>query len=255
MPIIRAADHVEVYRRRARSEPLATLSGRYETSTGFVAATALAALDLQPESRLLDIGCGDGTLLAMADPVPARRVGVVPTAEEAEALRAAHGASPEFRVARAEALPDDLGEFDRIVINGVLLLLPDLDACRAALDQIARVAAPGALVWTGEIMVADETAASGGRTHIGRLARLLGKGRLRTLARRLRRVWQGLVLGREVTLVPRSLLRIGEAEFAAMCRAAGFEVLDIRGHFEQTRQGRIRPVPSRRDFLLRRVGA
>ena len=67
------------------------LSGRGtdDTLTTFINRRILQELPIKPQDRLVDIGCGDGTLLRAALQVGAGEViGLTGTEEEAEALRA-----------------------------------------------------------------------------------------------------------------------------------------------------------------------
>lgn len=87
--------------------------------------------------RVLELGCGDGTnLLSMAQTLPdSSFVGVDASAAAIERGSTLAGAAAlanvELRVARLEALPDDIGRFDYVVSHGVYSWV--LPRARAAL--------------------------------------------------------------------------------------------------------------------------
>jgi SAM-dependent methyltransferase len=101
---------------------------------------------LVPGMRLLDVGCGPGTITAdLADLVAP---GVVTAAEiSPEALDLARSAigrsNVEYAIADAHALPFDDGTFDVVHAHQVLQHLADPVA---ALAEMRRVARPGGLV-------------------------------------------------------------------------------------------------------------
>jgi SAM-dependent methyltransferase len=116
-----------------------------------VADTFLRWLDLPPEGRWADVGCGTGALtgriLALAN--PARVVGVDPS-EGFIATARARIADPraELRIGDAQSLPFPDDQFDAVVSGLALNFVPDPGR---AVAQFARVAAPGgvaaAYVW------------------------------------------------------------------------------------------------------------
>lgn len=75
-----------------------------------------AALGLDGTGRLLDVGCGPGSLTLLLAPLFSSAVGVDPDADMlAEAQRAAGATPVEWRQLRAEELPADLGTFRTVV--------------------------------------------------------------------------------------------------------------------------------------------
>jgi ubiquinone/menaquinone biosynthesis C-methylase UbiE len=133
----------------------------------------LALAKLQPGERVLDVGCGTGTLaIAAKKHVGANGsvTGVDPAAEmieraSAKAQRAA--ADVAFRTAAAEELPFANGTFDVVLSSLMLHHLPK-ETRRAGVKEMLRVLKPG-----GRLLAIDFGQASGKR---GFLARIHGHG-------------------------------------------------------------------------------
>jgi SAM-dependent methyltransferase len=92
-----------------------------------------------PGVRLLDVGCGPGTITAAAAARGAQAVGIDLAAGMLELGRERHPGL-DLREADAEALPFADATFDAVVGAFVLNHLPDADA---AVAEAARVLAPG----------------------------------------------------------------------------------------------------------------
>ncbi len=111
----------------------------------------LKRIDFQPGQRVLDIGCGDASLLSEI-PFVASRVGTVITAEELERLKSApHLDGIEFRIASFDDLEEVPGPFDRIVVNSCFHFTATTGNARRALAGIAERLAPGGQLWLGEL--------------------------------------------------------------------------------------------------------
>jgi SAM-dependent methyltransferase len=97
---------------------------------------ALVAEHASPGARVLDLGCGDGVLLALAAARGACAIGVDLSAGELARARA-HAPCAQ---GRAEALPFADGAFDVCLSHLAFSILPDPEA---AAREVARVVAPG----------------------------------------------------------------------------------------------------------------
>ncbi|GHV53715.1 methyltransferase type 11 [Synergistales bacterium] len=101
----------------------------YKKSAAFVAELGTPVIELlKPRAgeRVLDIGCGDGTLTKSLIEIGC---GVVAIDASAEMVSAARAAGVDARVADAEkletAFPDDSGKFDAVMSNAALHWMDD----------------------------------------------------------------------------------------------------------------------------------
>ena len=112
---------------------------RYAQHAAFVPAFGASLLEwLAPRSgeRVLDLGCGDGTLTRQ---IAERGAAVVGVDASSDFVSAARKAGIDARLGDATALAFD-GEFDAVFSNAVLHWVPDQDA---ALSGIFRALRPG----------------------------------------------------------------------------------------------------------------
>jgi SAM-dependent methyltransferase len=112
---------------------------RYAHHAAFVPALGaplVDRLDPQPGERILDLGCGDGTLTLQ---IAARGAHVVGVDASADMVAAAKARGVDARLGRAESLPF-AREFDGVFSNAVLHWIQDADAVA---QSVARVLKPG----------------------------------------------------------------------------------------------------------------
>ncbi|HVT59005.1 MAG TPA: methyltransferase domain-containing protein [Thermoanaerobaculia bacterium] len=120
--------------RRFEYESWERVAPRYPQSWALVTRQfgdlLLAALDLEPGTRLLDIACGPGNVAAAAHARGAVAVGVdfspamIRLARERQGDCAGPG-GPVFRIADAEALPFAAASFDAAAMNFGIMHLAD----------------------------------------------------------------------------------------------------------------------------------
>jgi len=110
--------------------------------------------------RVLDLGCGagfDAFVAAWLVGRQGRAVGLDLTREMLDVARRHADAWPlrnaVFRLGRAERLPFESAEFDVVLSNGVLNLVPDKDA---AFQEAFRVLRPGGAFVAADLLVTGE---------------------------------------------------------------------------------------------------
>jgi ubiquinone/menaquinone biosynthesis C-methylase UbiE len=111
------------------------------------------AVDLHSGDDLVDIGCGDGTMLRIADAAGASSaIGLLATEEEVAVLRSV-GLNARQALTNRLPLPDACSSV--VVCNSVLLVVPR-EEIPASLRDIHRIAKPGARICLGEIPAAEQ---------------------------------------------------------------------------------------------------
>ena len=91
--------------------------------------------------RVLDVGCGEGQVSRRIASLGVEVVGLDPTAAQ---IRVAHqrGGAAHYIRARSEEIPSPNASFDAVVL---CLALEHVDPFEPAIDEVARVLAPGGL--------------------------------------------------------------------------------------------------------------
>jgi len=129
------------------------LAAEYDTKWSFyIEATTretMARLDLGPDDRVLDVGCGTGAFLdrlSQSHP-PAQLVGVDPVPAMLAIARRRLGATVELHEGWAESLPFAAGQFNVVVSCNAFHYIRDP---LAAVREMVRVLRPG-----GQIVITD----------------------------------------------------------------------------------------------------
>lgn len=243
MRVLVARDYRQAYAHRARyfADP-AMMAGRDRRSTVFKCRNIMARLPLCRASRVLDVGCGDGTLFRLIGECVARRCGIDPSADAVTKLRRLFEgeANVEFEIGTSEQIPYAEGSFDIVVMNAVMLHLSCEAEVVRTLGELVRVCAPAAVGYVGEMPFRPE----GGATRYWTLLRHFGLGRL------LRFVDESylapLARGEPLLVEPGGrTLAIPAERMVQLCENAGATVRYWR-HPEVKR-----PSTTRNDYFLR----
>lgn len=141
------------------------LHERFSTNRNNVSAWMFDQIELPPEARVLELGCGPGTLWTRnADRIPDGwditltdfSAGML---EEARRNLLDSGLTVRFAVVDAQDIPYASDSFDAVIANFMLYHVPDRPR---ALSEIARVLRPGGYLY----------AMTNGRTHMREVADL-----------------------------------------------------------------------------------
>jgi len=240
-----ARSHAEAYDLWARefADP-ALMANRDAETTRRKLARVAAGLPLRPESRVLDIGPGDGALFREIGGRVASCVGVDPSAAAVEKLSRLFADAPNvsFEVGSVEAIPFPDASFDVVVVNSVLQMLPGLAEIERSLGETLRVCRPGGLVFVGELPFRAELT----RGILAHLVRKLREFGVRSLARTLVHTYVRPVLrGEPILLYPATNLHVPEEAMHALGARLGATV-HCRRHQELARASL-----TRNDYWLR----
>jgi len=245
--ITRSDDYVEYCRetaKHARDPHDLALRGREKKDVTRLLHQQIAdAVELHSGDDVVDIGCGDGTMLRIADAAGARSaVGLLATDEEVAVLRRL-GLNAKQGLADELPLPDSSASI--VVCNSVLLVVPR-EKIPTSLREIHRVAKPGARIFLGEIPYEeqhDPTPQFATRREL--LAYLYRKHGLRTWFGMLRRMAYRQVSGKPALVNSGTAISFWATpgEFIAMTHAAG---LDLVRHWQCWQ------YPTRNNYLFRK---
>jgi len=201
----------------------------------------LNAIQPGPDDFLVDIGCGDATLLRMAHMRTPNCIGIVGTVEEAGRL-ASTFPGLNFEASNAQALSLESEIASKIVCNATLFYLPSESDVMAALREMARIARPGATIWIGEIPEIDEYAYYGtyrGTSMIGLLWHLLRHNGIRSFLGLLRR-WMMAVIGSErIVLNSAGMFHASPEGMQAMAEKCGLRLETFFRHEELDQVGNV----------------
>jgi hypothetical protein len=252
MPVFRVENYLDAYRLRAQSEDIHELAGRPDKKalTEFVNRQVLDAIQAGSDDFLVDIGCGDASLLRMA--TASKRTGIVSTVEEQQRLQSTFPGL-FFIASTAQLLPADLGGASKVVCNGTLFLLPTENDVEAALREMARIACPGATIWVGEIPEIDEYDHYGmyrGTSMLGLLWHLLRRNGPRSFLGMIRR-WLRAVIGKEqIILNSAGMYHAAPDKMIALAESCGLHIKTYFRHKELNQEGQIVNSPFRYDYVF-----
>jgi ubiquinone/menaquinone biosynthesis C-methylase UbiE len=203
------------------------------------------AVDLHAGDDLVDIGCGDGTMLRVADTAGASSaIGLLATDEEVAVLRRV-GLNAKQGLTNHLPLPDACASV--VVCNSVLLVVPR-EQIPASLREIHRIAKPGARIFLGEIPAAeqeDPTPQFATRQEL--LSHLYRTYGFRTWFGMLRRMAYRQLAGQPAMINSGTAISFWASpeEFIAMTQAAGLQLV---------RYWQCWQYPTRNNYLLQRTG-
>jgi ubiquinone/menaquinone biosynthesis C-methylase UbiE len=242
-------DYVEYCRETARHikdrHDLALRGRNLQAVTRLIHERIVEAVGLAAGDELVDIGCGDGTLLAMAQSLGTRSaLGLLATEEEVAVLRRS---GLNVKQGFTDRLPLDDESASVVVCNNVLLVVPR-EKIPASLREIHRIAKPGARIFVGEIpFVPNPPPDPRFETRRETLSYLYRTHGFRTWVGMLRRMAYWTLTGEP------AVIRDGTAisfyappeEFIPMAQAAGLQLVRYWQHDNPN---------TRNNYLLRKTG-
>lgn len=165
MPIVKCNTYIAAYEAKATCSDPNELTGRTGRSdlTTFISKSIVSHLATSPKDTIVDIGCGDGTLLKLLKGGGLKAIGLLPTDAEVERVRSLTRDIPNCEIrqglAQSTGLPSTIA--DQVICNGVIILLTAKEV-EDALREIARIAKPSSRVFIGEVPYLNEQA---GKTY------------------------------------------------------------------------------------------
>jgi ubiquinone/menaquinone biosynthesis C-methylase UbiE len=252
-PILKVSNYVEAYRLKAKySRDIHELDGRraFRGLTEFINRRICEEVGFGPADFLVDIGCGDGCLLTIAESKGVKSaIGLSATEEEAHRL-AATGLNVVHGLTHSLPLPDNVATV--VVCNGVLLIVPRQDIA-TSLREIERVARRGARVWLGEIPRVPELAdVPRHESAIAMLRYLLRRHGLRTFLGMCRRILVATVRGEPFILNSATVIQFyaEPEEFIQMASEAGLKLERYFPHQVLDERGKVRQSEERYNYLF-----
>jgi SAM-dependent methyltransferase len=246
--ITHSDDYVAYCRETARHvrtlQDLSLRGRNKEDITRQIHVDIVAAVGLQSGDDLVDIGCGDGTLLRMAEPTGTKSaIGLLATEEEVSLLRRS---GLNVKQGFTDQLPISDESASVVVCNSVLLVVPR-EKIPASLREICRIAKPGARIFLGEIPFvqgqAPDPRFESRRETLSYLYRTYG---LRTWFGMLRRMAYWELMGRPPVILDGTRISFyaPPEEFIAMADAAGLQLVRYWQHGHPN---------TRNNYLFRKV--
>jgi ubiquinone/menaquinone biosynthesis C-methylase UbiE len=264
VPIVIARDYVHLYELRAKSKNFDEMAGRPRFMVDFMNSQIIKRMNFASDDEVVDVGCGDESLLCAISGRVKSAFGISPTSTEVERLRMQYGQVSNIKFAQglANAVPSPDEAFTKVVCNGVMPVLRSLDDAGDSLMELGRIAREGALIYVGETVTSAEEQRDYSlgqylwHNEVKRLySELIRNGSvvfLRKLGRSTVR-FLACVVTNEMYIIPptksRSLV-IPAGEFVRLAERGGLWVMESFPHVDMLADGGTRTSKTRTDFLF-----
>jgi len=159
MPIIKCKTHIEVYEHRAFSKDSHELSGRGDRKylTKFISRNIIIEVQAKKMDTIVDIGCGDGTLLKLINGNKKAVIGILPTKAEIARIEADIKQNANISllqgIVQNTNIHSDIA--DIVICNGVLMYVDNAEI-DLALKELSRITKKDGKIYLGEIPSVDE---------------------------------------------------------------------------------------------------
>lgn len=269
MTIYKAKTLIDTYRYKAKSNNIHELNGRPNRPdlTDFIAEEICKKIRPKDNSVLLDIGCGDATLLKkLASSIPiehtVKLLGVLPTREELIKVKENLFADQKIKKndisimgGRAEALNLPDSYCDYIICNSVLHGSGQtLENVNSAIKEFSRISKVGCQLYIGEIPDSDEMKLKNyGESLTAWLVDLYRKNGAISFLKGLKSILVSLLTKEPFVIVPKFMFYMKPNEFQDLLRSHGFQVETITKHLEINVQGRVLKSNTRWNYQAIRV--
>jgi ubiquinone/menaquinone biosynthesis C-methylase UbiE len=245
--ISRSDDYVEYCRETAKSardlHDLALRGKDKKEITRLIHEHIVDAVELRPGDDLVDIGCGNGILLRMAQEIGVHSaLGLLATDEEVALVRRT---GLDVRQGLSDHLPLPDASASVVVCNNVLLIVPR-EKISASLREFCRIAKPGARIFVGEIpFVEQQDPTPQFTTRRELLSHLYREHGLRTWFGMLRRMAWWRIIGKPAIIRPGTAVSFFATpeEFVELAQTAGMEIV---------RYWQSDHITTRNNYLLRK---
>lgn len=232
--LVRSDDYVAYCRETAKHvrdpHDLAMRGAKAHDITRLTHERIIEVTKLSPDDDLLDIGCGDGTLLRMANAIGVHSAtGLLATEEEVAVLRRFN---LNIKQGFTSKLPITDSAASVVVCNNVLLIVPRGEI-PASVREIYRVAKPGARIFLGEIpFVEPHDPTPHFTTHTELLSHLYRHNGVRTWLGMVRRMAWWKITGAPPILYPGTAVSFWAPteEFISMAESAGLQLVRYWQH-------------------------
>ena len=126
-----------------------------ETVEAFAGISCLPCFaEIEPASRVLDLGCGAGLDSVLVSPLAGSVLGLDFSEEMLGVARKTAGSlgctNVQFALGDAESIPAETASIDVAMVNGIFNLNPERSAIFA---ELARVIRPGGLLFVAELVL------------------------------------------------------------------------------------------------------
>ncbi|WP_339799087.1 methyltransferase domain-containing protein [Paenibacillus sp. FSL R5-0744] len=232
MAIVKVKNHIESYKLKSFSESINELSGRIDNRLTIYRNQIIMNKVLSSfENVVVDIGCGDATLLNSIQHKVGIGFGIVPSSEEKDRLDKEYSDSSVFILkGLTVALPIEDEIATTVVCNGVFLLLENEDEVIKSLLEIKRVTKKDGTVWIGEVPFIDEVeynARNYGDSILKWLVFVFRNNGYNSFFKAIQRLIRAIFFGDTFLINPKQFFFIRPEKFVGVCEMLGFEVVEI----------------------------
>lgn len=253
MTIYKTKTLEETYRFKAGSRDINELNGRpgRRDLTDFVAEQILGKIRLNAGDILIDVGCGDGTLLKKImkkgfNKDKCRILGILPSQEEVNRVKqdffqndSVHYREVSIIRGKAEEidLPNDF--CDHVICNSVLHGSGQrLVNVKSAIEEFNRVMKIGGQLYIGEMPEINELDGKNyGSSVIGWLIYLIRTKGMIAFISGLKTVIISLLTEEPFIITPKFMFFIKPVNFEEMLQSYGFRLLEKMRHYEIDNSG------------------